>query len=277
MKTAGGFAAEYTWVGSRGVARDKGRSEERGDTGRGCYGALVGVAVELALFFSSLEMDYGTKYAARKHASACTASPDPTPAACPDSRFAVWPSRWPLPPLERPKPDPPQPLEHWPSAVRLGASVWPELVVSGWGSVGLSAEVGGRFRFVSATLEAHADPPLGPVAVPGVGEVSFTRVSGAMLLCAHFRWLAACGLGDVGRYLFPNHVPTLPPSAFYGAAGARAGLEFPVAPPRVFVRVAGDLRTPIRPQSYTRNGVPFFQSAGLGGGLGLGVLAELPP
>jgi hypothetical protein len=59
--------------------------------------------------------------------------------------------------------------------------------------------------------------------------------------------------------------------------GVRAGLEFPVAPPRLFLRAAMDLRAPIYPASYVFHGASLFQSAGPGVGLGLGLLAELPP
>jgi hypothetical protein len=68
-----------------------------------------------------------------------------------------------------------------------------------------------------------------------------------------------------------------PPSAFYGAAGVRARLEFPVAPPRLFLSVAVDMRAPIHPVSYTHGGASIFVSAGLSAGLGLGLLAEFPP
>src|SRR5262249_40795573 len=140
---------------------------------------------------------------------------------------------------------------------------------------GLSTEVGARYRAFSASAEVHGDPPLGAVTYPGGAAVNFARVSGALLVCAHVGWFAGCGVGDVGQFLFPHRAPVLPPSAFYGAVGVRAGLEFPVAPPRFFVRAAVDLRAPIHPVNYMFGNTAVFQAAGPGIGLGLGFLAEL--
>jgi hypothetical protein len=58
--------------------------------------------------------------------------------------------------------------------------------------------------------------------------------------------------------------------------GARAGLEFPIAPPQVFLRVGLDLRAPIHPASYVAGDATVFQAAGPSVGLGLGLLTELP-
>jgi hypothetical protein len=160
--------------------------------------------------------------------------------------------------------------------VRLGVSVWPELVATGWGSFGVSAEVGARYRFVSLGVEAHGNPPVGSVTYLDVGAVSFARLSGALLLCGHFRWFAGCGVADVGGFLFPNHISVLPASAVYAAAGARAKLEFPVVPQRLFLSAALDLRAPIHPASYPTAHGNVFESAGPGAGFGLGLLAEFP-
>jgi hypothetical protein len=200
-----------------------------------------------------------------------------TPAPCPEYRWSVWPSEWPLPPLEKPKPDPPKPPERWPVAVRIASAAWWEVLASGWGSFGLSAETGVRYRALSASVELHGDPPLGSQTVHDVGTVSFARVSGAMVLCAHFGLFAGCGVGDAGGFIFPNHVQELPASTVYGAIGVRAGLELPVAPPRFFLRVTLDLRAPIHPASYTHRGDSAFEAAGPSGGLGLGGLFELAP
>jgi hypothetical protein len=196
----------------------------------------------------------------------------------PASRFDLWPTEWPMPPLEKPKPDPPKPLERWPIAVRLGVAVWPELVASGWGSIGFSGEAGVRYHAVSLDAEEHGDPPLGSEPVPNLGAVSFARLSGALLLCGHWGWFAGCGVGDAGRFFFPNHIPTLPASTFYGAVGARASLEFPVAPPLTFLRVAVDLRAPAPPARYwaRSTNTTIFETAGPAIGLGIGLLWELP-
>ena len=180
-------------------------------------------------------------------------------------------------PLPKPRPDPSPPPARRPVAIRLGAAVWPEVMASGWGSLGLSAEIGARYRWISASVEAHGDPPLGPQRIASVGDVAFARLSGALLVCAHFGWFAGCGVADVGRFFFPNHIQALPASAFYGAAGVRAGLEFPVVSTRVFLRVAMDLRAPISPARFVSKRANVFAAAGPGAGLGLGVVVELPP
>jgi hypothetical protein len=153
----------------------------------------------------------------------------------------------------------------------------PELVATGWGSFGLSAEAGVRYRAVSLGVEAHGDPSLGSATVHEVGAVSFARLSGALLLCAHWGWFVGCGIGDAGRFLFPDHAQVLPASVFYGAVGARAGLEFPVGPPHFFLRAGLDFRAPIHPASYVRLGTSIFEASGPGVGLGLGALVELSP
>jgi len=133
-----------------------------------------------------------------------------------------------------------------------------------------------RYRAFSVGAEVHGDPPLGAVSFPNVGEVSFARLSGALLLCGHWGFFTGCGVGDAGGFLFPGHVYPLPASVFYSATGVRAGLEFPVAPPRLFIRTGLDLRAPIHPASYTVHGVSPFSVAGPGVGVGLGLLTELP-
>lgn len=200
-------------------------------------------------------------------------SPLPPPPPCMESRYAVWPERLPM----SPKPDPPTTPERWPLAIRVGLTAWPEVMVSGWGSLGLSLDAGVRYRSFSASVEVHGDPPLDSEPYWNKGDVSVARVSGALLLCGHWGWFAGCAVGDAGRIFFLN--PKLhDASALYGAVGVRAGLEFPVAPPRFFLRAAVDLRAPIHPASATLQGAASsLTSAGLGFGLGLGLLVELPP
>jgi hypothetical protein len=209
----------------------------------------------------------------------CAAEPAPqhatTPPPCPDSRWSIWPTEWPVAPLEKPRPDPTKPAERWPIAARLGFAVWPEVFATGWASLGLTAEIGGRYRAVSLGAEVHVDPSLGSQSLDDV-SVSFARVTGAVLLCGHWGWFAGCGVGEAGRILFPNHIATLPPSTFYSAAGVRAGFEFPIAPPRFFLRTSLDLLAPIDPASYAQMGRSLFQVAGPSFGLGLGILTELP-
>jgi hypothetical protein len=149
------------------------------------------------------------------------------------------------------------------------------LIVKGSGSVGVSAEFGVRYHAVSTGIELHGDPPLGSSSYAN-GNVIFTRVSGSLLVCGHYGWFAGCGVGEVGRTFFPSHIAVLPPSTLYGAAGARVRLEFPVAPPWLFLTTALDVRAPIPPASFTYEGHSIFQVAGPSIGLGIGLLVELP-
>lgn len=237
-----------------------------------CVDALGDLARGIAIAIERPEV--------RGRADACPAAPlsssmgpSAPPPACYESRFAVWPAEGPSP---KPPPDPPR--ERGPIAVRLGFAVWPEIVASGWGSLGLTADAGVRYSNLSASVEMHGDPPLGSVAYTGVGPVSFARLSGALLLCAHWEWFVGCGVADVGRFIFPHHVNGLPASAVYAAAGARVGLDFPVLPPRLFLRTAVDLRAPLHQMTYPPNvEKTVFGTAGLGFGLGLGLVVELSP
>jgi hypothetical protein len=282
-RAPGSFTAAYTWQDAQGEEHQE-RYTEPGTAWYHCQVALKDVALSLSIRFTVLELELGGKYAAKDaqrapppYCPAALPSPTSSSAPCPPvTRFDLWPPELPIPPLRAPEPDPPKPPQRAPLALRFGATVWPELIATGWGSVGISVEAGVRYRAFSVGAEVHGDPPLGAVSFPNVGEVSFARLSGALLLCAHIGWFAGCGAGDAGRFLFPNHVHALPDSVFYGAAGVRAGLEFPVAPPRLFLRVGLDVRAPIHPASYSTAHGSIFEAAGPSGGVGLGVLTELP-
>lgn len=209
-----------------------------------------------------------------RQASLASATAEPSCAAPQADRHGVWPAEW---PVLKQKPDPSP--ERSPIAIRLGLAMWPEVIASGAGgaSLGLSADVGMRWEALSAGVEVHGDPPLGSASYQGVGTVTFARISGALLVCAHGGWFAGCGVADAGRIIFPAHPQTLPSSTWYGAVGVRAGVDFPVKPGRVFVRTLLDLRAPIRPANYSFRGQDVFVASGLGFGLGLGVVVELPP
>lgn len=268
-RTPSGFAARYTWEDAEGVTTSQ-SFKLKGSSFYDCFYLLGDIAVSLSIPFLVLERRYGRKYGRNDEPAKATSCPPVAP--CPESPYSVWPNEPPMPV----EPKQPKLPERWPVAVRLGGAVWPELIASGWGSIGLSAELGARYRAFSVGAELHADPPLGSVLVGDFGRVSFGRVSGALLLCAHYGWFVGCGVGDVGRFIFPRHVWPLPASVLYGAAGVRAGFEIPLAPPRLFVRVMVDLRAPIHPPSYVFMDNVVFEAAGLSFGGGLGFVAELP-
>jgi hypothetical protein len=284
----GGFASTYTWVDAQGVTRPVPHYRQLGATWFHCREAMEDLVVDLIVYFRSIEVDLGEKHARKAppppYCPATLAAPVPVPEApstsavapCPPAtRFDLWPE-FPLAPLRAPEPDPPKPLDRWPIAIRIGLGVGPELIASGWGSFRFSGELGARYRWASIGTEVHGDPSLGTLTYPE-GSVRFARISGALLLCAHFGWFVGCGVSDTGKLLFPNHVQALPASAFYGAAGGRAGLEFPLIAPRLFLRTALDLLAPIRPASYTAAHSTLFQVAGPGVVLGFNLVLELSP
>jgi hypothetical protein len=200
-----------------------------------------------------------------------------TPAACAASRYDIWPDDWTLKllPKPAPKPDPPPLPERWPTAFRLAVAAGPEAVASGWGSVGLTAEVGFRYRSFSLGVEVHGDPPMGSYLAAD-RSVTFGRVTGAMLACYHLGLFVGCAVGDAGGILFPNRAFALPPAMFYSDVGVRVGLEFPIAPPRVFLKVAANVMAPINPQQFVFMQTSVFQVAGPSAGLLFGPVLELP-
>jgi hypothetical protein len=277
-RVSGGFAGAYTWTDTEGVDH-QGRFVQFS-----CKEAVDFVATALYIEFSSLETELGERYAKTTPPPYCPATPpqtaaleSKTPPPCPDSRFSVWPTEWPIPPLEKPKPDPPKPLESWPIALRFNAALWPELIVSGQGSIGVSGGIGVRYHAISLDVEVHGDPDLGSQPSE-FGNVSFWRISGDLLLCGHVGWFAGCGLGQAGRFIFPERIAPMPASAFYGALGVRTEVDFPLAPPRLFLSAAFDVLAPIHPANYLETGTTttVFETAGPSVGFGLGLRAELP-
>lgn len=280
-RASGGFAAAYVWVDAKGVEHHA-RYTQRGDTWFHCREAMEFLVTDLSVHFSGIEIELGEKYAATTPPPYCPAAPSPspksetiTPQPCQDSRYSIWPPEWPLPPLPKPTPDPPKSLDNWPIAIRVSAATWTELIASGSGSLGFSGGIGARYHAVSLDAEVHGDPSLG--AQPFVnGSVSFTRISGDLLLCAHLSWFAGCGVGEAGRIFFPNRISPMPPSTSYVAAGLRTELNFPIAPPWVFLSTSFDLLAPIHPANYSEMGRSIFQVSGPSVGLGLGLRVELP-
>jgi hypothetical protein len=104
--------------------------------------------------------------------------------------------------------------------------------------------------------------------------VSFARLTGALLACAHLDPLVACLKGQVGGVLFPGTVPP-EPAQLYAAAGVRLGLEFPIAPSRFILRVDGELVPTIDPVSIPTGKGTSWQVAGWNGGIGLGAMFAL--
>ncbi len=272
-RTPRGFTFSYSWENAEGATKTARFIDK--DCSRVVDQAVMSLTNQLTI----VGINLGTKLAASSPPKKKLCPPSRAPLPCPppptptDSPYSVWPKEPPMPAPEEKQTLP----DRWPLAVRLGLSVGPELVAKGWGSLGVSAELGMRYRFFSVGAELHGDLPIGSRSYPEVGEVHIARISGALLLCAHYSWFVGCGVIDAGRIFFPHHVAALPASVFYSAAGVRAGLEFPIVPPRLFVRTTVDLRVPIYSASYATKSGDVFETAGLGVGLGLGFVAELDP
>ena len=108
------------------------------------------------------------------------------------------------------------------------------------------------------------------------GSVSFERISGALLLCGQWGPFEGCGLADAGRLIFLDRLPSMPPSAFYGAAGVRVARR---VDRRAQVHAHAEKEPRWRDgelELHVFAGSNVFQAAGPGVGLSLGFHAELP-
>jgi hypothetical protein len=276
-RVPGGFAARFDWTGSPDVPTSSEQLMAGGHTRRDCFDAVAALAGVLRRELLLLRIKYGQRFAPERSGPSCPATTEASPRpACAESRWSVWPDEMPMAPLPKPRPDPAPPPERAPVAIRVGAAVWPEVIASGWTSLGLSAELGVRYRAFSIGVEVHGDPPIESMAYVGGGELRFARLSSHFLLCGHWKLFVGCGVGDAGRIWFPGHVQPLPPSILYGAAGARLRLEFPVAP-WILLSVGMDLLAPINRRRFSKGGLPAFEVASLNFGLGFGAVFELAP
>ncbi len=167
-------------------------------------------------------------------------------------------------------PDPPPPETKTPLVFRVGSGVWADYFSNDRGSLGLTLDMSIRRGWLSLIVEGRGDPPIGSTQIPNGGSVSFARVTGALLLCAHHNVLVGCLKGQGGRILFPSALPALPAQT-YAAIGVRIGLEFPVVP-WFLVRLDGELLPPIDPPTAVIHHQTLFQVAGWNAGLGLSTM-----
>jgi hypothetical protein len=252
-----------------------------------CKEALGYAIVDLSSKFLILSIELGAKYARKGRPPYCPEAPAsepraPAPPCVQPTPYDVdWFKEWPLSPLPKPEPDPSKPAERLPLALRVGFATWVETVASGWGSVGLSGEIGARYNAVSFGVEVHGNPSIGMKSFDA-GSVGFSRVTGAVLLCWSEGWFSVCGIEEAGRFMFSPRFSWMPASALYSAVGGRVALNVPVAfsaiePARMFVHVGVDALVPIHPASYVKNTVTAFEAAGPAAGLAFGLLFEMPP
>jgi len=217
--------------------------------------------------------------------------PKPEPPALPPGPVCppIPPAEPPKPPPARealPSPEPPPPrMVEPPSAptppevkqglsFRGGAMVWGGQVTTDRAAVGVTVDLGLRYKWFGGAIEGRGDPPLGVTPLAGGGSVNFARATGALLLCMYYEWFVGCAKGEAGRLLLLGSAHTY--TYGYGAAGVRLGLDFPVVPRRFFLRLAGEVLGPIDPTSIvTSPKTSAIQVAGTNLGLGLGVLFTL--
>jgi len=196
----------------------------------------------------------------------CLSSPAPAPPPPPEP---------PTPPLFVEPATPPEPKT--PLSFRFGTGLWADLISSDRGSVGLTLDAGVRYGWFSVAVEGRGDPPIGStVHGNGLngGSVSFARATGALVVCGHYDVLVGCVKGQAGRILFPGTFPP-EPAALYAAAGIRVGVEYPVVPQRISVRLDGEVLAPIDPAFIEHQKQTVFQVDGWNAGIGIGALFAL--
>ncbi len=269
-----GLRARYNWVDPDGKSRwpkPKTYAEEGTDEIT-CVDLFKGIAVSLVAELPEPPLPVPAPAVQAPPVCAPAAAVAECPKTAPPvvvevvkSRFEVEPARrtWVEP--EMPGPDPLPGL-----GFRGGVSVFGEQYATGMASVGFGIDLGLRYRWFSAGVEGRGDPPLGSLTTQ-LGRVGFGRAMGGGLLCLHHRVLVFCGVGEVGRVLF-SVAPPFTSAKSYDALGIRVGLELEAGTPRLLLRLQGEMLAPISPAIITHETVTLYQTAGVNGGLVLGIL-----
>lgn len=154
--------------------------------------------------------------------------------------------------------------------VRLRASIGP-LVSFGAApstNLGITAQVGVRWRAVSIGLEGRADFPVSQQAVDG-GRVSASLLAATVLPCAHYGVLLGCLLGTFGALRAEGESVTTPlrETKLYAAIGGRLGVEIPLG--SIFaIGVHGDLFAPLTQITLRLNDRDVWTTPAVAGGLG---------
>lgn len=154
--------------------------------------------------------------------------------------------------------------------VRLRGSIGP-LVSFGAApstNLGITAQVGVRWRAVSIGLEGRADFPVSQQAVDG-GRVSASLLAATVVPCAHYGVLLGCLLGTFGALRAEGESVTTPlrETKLYAAIGGRVGVEIPVG--SIFaIGVHGDLFAPLTQITLRLNDRDVWTTPVVAGGLG---------
>jgi hypothetical protein len=137
-----------------------------------------------------------------------------------------------MPPVAPPSPAP-SPVEP-PStrpAFRLGARGGLALGLTPTPTAHIAVDVGVGWPSFSLALEGGAALPMQGDADAGV-RLRTSIVSGSLVPCGHYKWFVGCGLISVGALRAEAVNATTPATStgIFLAAGARAGLEWPIVP-----------------------------------------------
>jgi hypothetical protein len=97
-------------------------------------------------------------------------------------------------------------------------------------NLGVTAQLGARWRALSLGLEGRADFPVSSAAVEGGGDVSASLLVGSIVPCFHHGIVAGCLLGTFGGMRATGELVANPlrETKFYAATGGRIALEFPI-------------------------------------------------
>lgn len=142
---------------------------------------------------------------------------------------------------------------------------------------GLTLQARLQRRRTSLGLEGRVDLPARR-AVPG-GEISASLLLGGLVGCYHLGPALGCGLLELGALRAAGH--DLPAAAsatlFYGAGGARVGLELPLAAV-LALRLHGDLLATFSHITLRETGTQraIWSTPPLSGALGVAAVAVIP-
>ncbi|MEO7329028.1 MAG: hypothetical protein ABI193_10645 [Minicystis sp.] len=166
----------------------------------------------------------------------------------------------------------------WEAHAALGS--WLGLGVAPRAAVGLSGEVGVRWRMVSLSGELRWDPPA-DVDVGGGARLSTWRLVGAVVPCGHWSrevWgLFGCGVVQAGKIWGTSEGVPGPATIGepYVAMGGRFGVEVRLAPitPHLGLRLSGDVLGNVQGVGFAIGDRARWQQTRVAGDVGLGVIA----
>jgi hypothetical protein len=189
-------------------------------------------------------------------------APPPPPTPVPPPVIVKLP-----PPVKRPPPVEPKNSfkKSGGLGVAFGAGVAPTSP-----TFGLTVNGGLRWPSWSLALEARSYPWVEGKADEGTHYVSTYRITGALVACGHWRMGFGCGLVELGVQHVEKSVPnSFPRTMFYAGGGFRLGLEIPLVPDRLAVRITADVIPTLYRVTYRSNGSAEWVTPPVSGALGV--------